>query len=114
MIGQRLKTSPRNNDKYKKNGFISEKRYSYGREKTSLTSTYTSHENQTTRSKNEERMWREFNQHFQDTKRRPGYENHQDFVRNHVSRSNLDRGQNIFQVSQQAEILLDHNHMKRK
>ena len=57
---KRLKTSPRNNNQTKPtNGFIGDKRYSYGREQNSFNSSaYTSN------SKTEEKMWSEFNQHF--------------------------------------------------
>jgi hypothetical protein len=57
---QRLKTSPRNNHQNKPtNGFMSDKRYSYGREQNSFNSSA-----YTTNTKTEERMWSEFNQHF--------------------------------------------------
>jgi len=46
-------------------------------------------------------MWSEFNTHFQNSKRRVGLENHQDFVRTNGVRTNLERSENNFlKVSQ--------------
>ena len=107
---QRLKTSPRNTyAKKQTNGFMSDKRYSYGRDHNSYNSSV-----YTTNTKTEERMWSEFNLHFQNSRRKIEVQNHQDFVRNYGVMTNLEQRPVFLQVSKQAEILLEHNHLKRK